>query len=77
MGSLPWSAFYIKLNERFTLHNHILKDGQELLNLCQFDGLGAMGGVCPNHCVLVKFQSNEKGEGAKGGFPPWLVALGS
>lgn len=43
MGSLLWSVFKAKLNERFTLHNQILKDGQELLRLHQSNGLGAMG----------------------------------
>jgi hypothetical protein len=43
MGSLPHNAFKAKLNERFTPHNQILKDGQELLNLRQSNGLGAIG----------------------------------
>ncbi len=43
MGSFPWSVFKVKLNERFTPHNQILKDGQELMRLCQSNGLGAMG----------------------------------
>jgi hypothetical protein len=43
MGFLPWSAFKAKLNKKFTPHNKILKDGRELLNLHQFNGLGAMG----------------------------------
>jgi hypothetical protein len=40
---LPWSEFKAKLNKSFTPHNQILKDGQELLSLHQFNGLGAMG----------------------------------
>jgi hypothetical protein len=43
MGILPWNVFKAKLNKRFTPHNHILKDGQKLLSLHQFDGLGTMG----------------------------------
>jgi hypothetical protein len=43
MGTLPWIVFKAKLNEKFTPHNQILKDGQELLSLRQSDGLGAMG----------------------------------
>ncbi len=42
-GDFAWNAFKAKLNKRFTPHNKILKDGQELLNLHQFNGLGAMG----------------------------------
>jgi hypothetical protein len=43
MGSLPWSTFKAKLNERFTPHNQLLKDRQELLNLLQSDKSKTMG----------------------------------
>jgi hypothetical protein len=43
MGTLPWIIFKAKLNEKFTPHNQILKDGQKLLSLHQFDGPGVMG----------------------------------
>jgi hypothetical protein len=43
MGTFPWIVFKTKLNEKFTPHNQILKDGQKLLSLCQSVGLGAMG----------------------------------
>jgi len=55
MGSLPWSAFKAKLNERFTLHNQILKDGQELLSLSQFDGPGVMGKYVQIFVSLLSF----------------------
>jgi hypothetical protein len=29
MGTLSWNDFKIKLNDKFTLLNQILKDGQE------------------------------------------------
>jgi hypothetical protein len=50
MGSLLWSVFNAKLNERFILHNQILKDGQELLTLHQFNGPETMGGMFKPLC---------------------------
>jgi hypothetical protein len=43
MMTLPWNAFKVKLNEMLTLHNQILKNGQELLNLHQTNGSRKMG----------------------------------
>jgi len=43
MVTLPWNAFKVKLNDMFTPHNQILKNGQELLNLHQTNGLRKMG----------------------------------
>jgi len=39
MDTLFWNDFKTKLNERFTSHNQILKDGQKLFNLRQGEGL--------------------------------------
>lgn len=39
-----WNDFKIKLDDKFTLFNQILKDGQELLSLHQSKGHGAL--VC-------------------------------
>jgi hypothetical protein len=43
MGCLLGNAFKAKLNERFTPHNQILKDGQEFLSLRQSNGPRTMG----------------------------------
>lgn len=55
MGRFPWSAFKAKLNEKFTPHNQILKDGQELLSLRQSDGLRMMGKYVQTFASLLKF----------------------
>jgi hypothetical protein len=55
MGSLPWNAFKAKLNERFTPHNQILKDGQELLSLCQSNGPQVMGRYVQTFTSLLSF----------------------
>jgi hypothetical protein len=57
MGSLFSSAFKAKLNEMFTLHNQILKDGQELLSLCQSNGFRAMGKYVQTFVSLLSFIS--------------------
>lgn len=44
VGTLSWNDFKIKLNDKFTLFNQILKDGQEWLNLHQSKGHGTL--VC-------------------------------
>jgi hypothetical protein len=53
MGSLPWSTFKAKLNERFTPHNQILKDGQELLNLLQSNSPKTMGRYVQTFVLLL------------------------
>jgi hypothetical protein len=55
MGSLPWNVFKAKLNERFTPHNQISKDGQKLLSLCQFDGPQVMGRYVQTRTSLLSF----------------------
>jgi hypothetical protein len=55
MGSLPWNVFKAKLNKRFTPHSQILKDGQELLSLHKFNGLGAMGRYVQTFASLLNF----------------------
>jgi len=53
MGILPCSAFKAKLNEKFAPHNQIFKDGQELLNLCQFDGPRGLGRYVQTFVLLL------------------------
>ncbi len=53
MGILPCSAFKAKLNEKFAPHNQNFKDGQELLNLCQFDGPRGLGRYVQTFVLLL------------------------
>jgi hypothetical protein len=55
MGTLPWIVFKAKLNEKFTPHNQILKDGQELWSLCQSDAPRAMGRYVQTFMSLMSF----------------------
>jgi hypothetical protein len=55
MRILLWSVFKVKLNNRFTPHNKILKDGQELLSLHECNGLGAMGRYVQTFTSLLNF----------------------
>jgi hypothetical protein len=39
---LPWEEFKLCLNERFTPHHPVLKEGMELLELAQGDGTNSL-----------------------------------
>jgi len=68
MGSLPWSAFKVKLNERFTFTT--------ISSLHQSDGLEAMRRYVQTFATLFELHSNERRVCTKGGLPTHLVTLG-
>jgi hypothetical protein len=73
MGTLLQSMFKAKLNEKFTPHNQILKDGQELLcaNMMSWND----GGYVQTFASLLSFISMKKEYAQKVAFfhhlQPW------